>query len=121
MLHHPLSDILIFYVNHEQIQKLLRNEIVFYNWCGYSFKDKLKEYALKLFVIPSIVITIISIIYHFIYYLINNTIKGQVYQYYAYGYENKLVFIIISVILIIFIYNLSMVFLLLKTKKNEGV
>lgn len=101
--------------------KLLRNEIVFYNWCGYSFKDKLKEYLLRLFIIPSFIFISIGIIYHLIYYYVNNNPKDHLYQKYAYGYSSNNIYIFLSLVIMLVIYNLGMLIILFKTKRNEGV
>ena len=101
--------------------KLLRNEIVFYNWCGYSFKDKLKEYLLRLFIIPSFIFISIGIIYHLIYYYVNNNPKDHLYQKYAYGYSSNNIYIFLSLVIMLVIYNLGMLIILFKTKKNEGI
>ncbi len=101
--------------------KLLRNEIVFYNWCGYSFREKLKEYLLRMFIIPSLIFVSIGIIYHLIYYYVNNNPKDHLYQKYAYGYSSNNIYIFLSLVIMLVIYNVGMLIILFKTKRNEGV
>ena len=74
-----------------------------------------------MFIIPSLIFVSIGIIYHLIYYYVNNNPKDHLYQKYAYGYSSNNIYIFLSLVIMLVIYNLGMLIILFKTKRNEGV